>query len=86
MASSTDEVAPVSAEIVPKWHKSCASFYSIASCQNCYNLASPFENHPELNGKIFLFIEYPACFENYHHYPYMTQQHGGEKHCEKSEW
>ena len=80
MASfNPDEVAPVSAEIiVPKWHKSCASFYSIASCQNCYNLASPFENSDvELNGKIFLFIEYPACFENYHHYPYMTQQHGG---------
>eukprot|EP00943_MAST-04B_sp_MAST-4B-sp1_P004781 g4781.t1 len=80
MASfNPDEVAAVSGEvIIPEWHTSCKSFYTLATCQDCYNLASPFETPDDvLKGKIFLFIDYPACFENYHHYPYITQQHGG---------
>lgn len=80
MASfNPDEVDPINAELVmPKWHTSCQYFYSVADCQACYDLKSPFETPDDiLKGKIFLFVDYPACFENYQHYPYLTQKHGG---------
>ena len=81
MASFTpDEVNPVSAEVIlPKWNSICDRYYfSGSGCERCHNLESPFETpDSDLQGKIFLFTSFPACFESYVYYAYLTQKHGG---------